>query len=91
MHPALAGRPVYLDYNATTPVDPRVVAALPAMTEQFGNPSTRTSTSVGQRCHRRRPPWVLGHAGVIETDPSTAVDACLVWSAWTCERRSTSS
>jgi cysteine desulfurase len=41
MHPALAGRPVYLDYNATTPVDPRVVAALlPALTEHFGNPSS---------------------------------------------------
>ena len=22
-HPGLVGRPVYLDYNATTPVDPR--------------------------------------------------------------------
>jgi hypothetical protein len=28
-HPGLAGGPVYLDYNATTPVDPRVTAALP--------------------------------------------------------------
>lgn len=40
-HPALAGRPVYLDYNATTPVDPRVGAAMqPALTEDFGNPSS---------------------------------------------------
>jgi cysteine desulfurase len=31
-------RPVYLDYNATTPVDPRVVEAmLPHLTEGFGN------------------------------------------------------
>lgn len=35
------GPPVYLDYNATTPVDPRVVeAALPYLTEHFGNPSS---------------------------------------------------
>ncbi|WP_280496856.1 aminotransferase class V-fold PLP-dependent enzyme [Nocardia asiatica] len=33
--------PVYLDYNATTPVDPRVLAAmLPYLTESFGNPSS---------------------------------------------------
>ncbi len=36
-------RPVYLDYHATTPVDPRVVQAmLPYFTERFGNPSSRT-------------------------------------------------
>jgi cysteine desulfurase len=40
-HPALADGPVYLDYNATTPVDPRVVAAMqPYLTEHFGNPSS---------------------------------------------------
>lgn len=34
-------QPVYLDNNATTRVDPRVVAAmLPFFTEQFGNPSS---------------------------------------------------
>jgi cysteine desulfurase len=41
VHPALAGGPVYLDYNATTPVDPRVVEAmLPYLTTHFGNPSS---------------------------------------------------
>src|SRR5579884_2854801 len=34
-------RPVYLDYNATTPVDPAVLdAMLPYLSERFGNPSS---------------------------------------------------
>ncbi len=34
-------RRVYLDHSATTPVDPRVVAAMtPYLTEKFGNPSS---------------------------------------------------
>jgi cysteine desulfurase len=42
MHPALAGGPVYLDYNATTPIDPRgPTALLPAMTADSGNPRGR--------------------------------------------------
>jgi cysteine desulfurase len=40
-HPGLANGPIYLDYNATTPVDPRVVeAALPYLSTHFGNPSS---------------------------------------------------
>jgi cysteine desulfurase len=40
-HPGLARGPIYLDYNATTPVDPRVAdAALPYLTTYFGNPSS---------------------------------------------------
>ncbi|HWP83951.1 MAG TPA: cysteine desulfurase family protein [Terriglobia bacterium] len=35
--------PVYMDYHATTPVDPRVLAAMtPYFTERFGNPSSRS-------------------------------------------------
>ncbi|SDH67698.1 cysteine desulfurase [Bosea robiniae] len=31
-------RPIYLDYNGTTPVDPEVLdAMLPFLREQFGN------------------------------------------------------
>ena len=40
-HPGLIDGPVYLDYNATTPVDPRVADAMwPYLTEFFGNPSS---------------------------------------------------
>lgn len=40
-HPGLVDGPIYLDYNATTPVDPVVVEAmLPWLTSGFGNPSS---------------------------------------------------
>src|SRR5437899_6023620 len=40
-HPGLQDGPIYLDYNATTPVDPVVVEAmLPYLSTYFGNPSS---------------------------------------------------
>ncbi len=42
--------PIYLDYNATTPVDPAVVEAmLPYLREHYGNPSS--SHSLGKKAH----------------------------------------
>ena len=42
--------PIYLDYNATTPVDPEVAKAMwPFMTKYFGNPS---SSHIYGRCRR---------------------------------------
>ncbi len=50
-HPGLQDGPIYLDYNATTPVDPIVVEAmLPFLSTYFGNPSS--THSYGQVTHQ---------------------------------------
>ena len=57
--------PIYLDYNATTPLDPAVIdAMLPYLREHFGNPSFANDTFMlswpfgekatsKERCHER--------------------------------------
>ena len=36
-------KPIYLDYQSTTPIDPRVLEAMnPVLTEDFGNPHSRS-------------------------------------------------
>lgn len=50
MHPGLVHGPIYLDYNGTTPVDPRVAAVISEHIRlDFGNPSS--SHVYGQRAH----------------------------------------
>ncbi len=50
-HPGLQDGPIYLDYNATTPVDPAVVEAmLPYLSTYFGNPSS--THRYGQAAHQ---------------------------------------
>ena len=51
IHPGLEHGPIYLDYNATTPIDPMVVEAmLPYLSAHFGNPSS--SHSYGHIAHQ---------------------------------------
>ncbi|MGW3353717.1 cysteine desulfurase family protein [Nonomuraea rubra] len=61
----LSDGPVYLDYNATTPMDPRVAEAMtPYLTTWFGNPSS-------SHRHAERPRQALTaateHPAVLET------------------------
>ncbi len=64
----LPGEPVYLDYNATTPVDARVAeAARPYWDQWFGNPSSDHAYGEQPRRAvaraREQVAWLLGAAG----------------------------
>ncbi|MGM0676383.1 cysteine desulfurase NifS [Ectothiorhodospira marina] len=82
-------KPIYMDNNATTCVDPRVVETmLPFLTEQFGNPSSmhRFGDQVGRALKRAREQVqsLLGaeHASeVIFTSCGTESDSTAILSA----------
>jgi cysteine desulfurase len=72
LHPGLTGGPIYLDYNATTPVDPRVAeAALPYLTTHFGNPSS--GHTYAERPRRALDEARQHLAGLIGADPAEIV------------------
>jgi cysteine desulfurase len=65
--------PVYLDYQATTPCDPRVVQAmLPWFTEKFGNPASITH-AYGREAETAVEYARTQIAGVINADPREIV------------------
>jgi len=65
-------KPVYLDSNATTPVDPDVLEAmLPYLREDFGNPSS--AHALGRRAHEAVE-WARGQvAALIGAEPSEII------------------
>ena len=64
--------PIYMDYAATTPVDPRVVEAmLPYFTEHFGNPSS--VHSFGQRAEHALERARESMANVLACSPSSVL------------------
>lgn len=68
----LEGGPVYLDHNATTPVDPRVVeACVPYLAEHFGNPSS--GHAYGHRAHAAVDAARAAVAGLIDCAPGEIV------------------
>jgi cysteine desulfurase len=65
-------RPVYLDYQATTPTDPRVLAAmLPWFTEKFGNP--HSTHGFGREAHDAVERARFQIASLIGADPREIV------------------
>jgi cysteine desulfurase len=64
--------PIYLDYNATTPVDPAVAEAMrPFLTDHFGNPSS--SHAFGQAAQMAVASARKQVAALIGADPGEIV------------------
>ena len=93
-HPGLVGGPIYLDYNATTPVDPAVVdAMLPWLTTGFGNPSSSHAyggparAAVG-RARQQVAELIGGPAGgrIVFTGSGSEADALAIRGAVTADR-----
>ncbi len=65
--------PIYLDYSATTPVDPRVAAKMiPYLTEFFGNPASR-SHAFGWKAEEAVEEAREAVAALINADPKEIV------------------
>ncbi|HWX10996.1 MAG TPA: IscS subfamily cysteine desulfurase [Trinickia sp.] len=61
--------PIYMDYSATTPIDPRVVdKMIPYLREQFGNPASR-SHSYGWEAERAVEEARENVAALVNADP----------------------
>lgn len=66
-------RPIYLDYQSTTPCDPRVVETmLPYFTEEFGNPHSR-SHAYGWRAEEAVEAARSQVAALIHADPREVI------------------
>jgi cysteine desulfurase len=69
MNKELPHLPIYMDYSATTPVDPRVVdKMIPYLREQFGNPASR-SHSYGWDAERAVEEARENVAALVNADP----------------------
>lgn len=94
VHPAMEGRPVYLDYNGTTPIDPDVLEVmLPFLSREFGNPSS--SHAYGQAARaavevaRAQVSDLIGgrHGRMVFTGSGSEADAMAIKGAVLANRR----
>lgn len=68
----MGSRPIYLDYNATTPIDPAVRdAILPYLGDYFGNPSS--THAYGKEAHAAVDTARARLAGLLGADPDEIV------------------